>query len=279
MRDIARDRRSPERERARRVGEILVSWGRLTREQLRVVSDFEKNGHGRLDEALLSQNLVSGEDLARAVAEVVGFEYVTLHEALLDPAALDLVDEKILRKHGALPLKVEGGRLVLAVSDPTNVLALDDLKSLAGHPVRPVVASGESIRKLQDRVFGAREKIHELLEADGGPTKPLANDASSISLGDAGAPVVRLANSIIRRALSEKASDIHIEPRAEELVVRCRVDGVLKRQMDVPLKLKDSLISRLKIMGELDISEKRLPQDGRFTIEAGRDGHPVSTLR
>ncbi len=155
MRD-ARERRSPERERAGRIGQVLVAWGKLTREQLRAALDLEKTDHGRLGEILLSKNLVSGEDLARAVAEATGFEYVSLSEGSVDPAAVDLVDEKVLRKHGALPLRIEGGRLVLATSDPTNVLALDDLKTLAGYPIRPVVAPGESIRNLQDRVFGMR---------------------------------------------------------------------------------------------------------------------------
>ena len=237
MRDT-KERRS--RERTGRIGEVLVSWGKLTREQLRAALDLEKNDHRRLGGILLSKNLVSGEDLARAVAEATGFEYVSLSEGSVDPAALDLVDEKALRKHGALPLRVENGRLVLATSDPTNVLALDDLKALAGCPIRPVVAAGESIRNLQDRVFGLGEDIQEFLGADEGPARPQAGDALSISRGDEGAPAVRLANSIIRQALSEGASDIHVEPRAGELVVRHRVDGVLKRAMSVPLRLKDS---------------------------------------
>ena len=277
MRD-AKERRSPERERARadRIGQVLISWGKLTREQLRAALDLEKNDHGRLGEILLSKNLVSGEDLARALAEVMGFEYVSLSEGSVDPTAAGLVDEKVLRKHGALPLRVEGGRLDLATSDPTNVLALDDLKALVGYPIRPVVAAGESIRNLQDRVFGLGDDIHEFLEADESLIKPRAENASNVSLGDEGAPAVRLANSIIRRALSEGASDIHLEPRAGELAVRYRVDGVLKRAMSVPLRLSANLISRFKILGDLDISERRLPQDGRFTVEArGSEGLPV----
>lgn len=277
MRD-PKERRSSEREKARagRVGEVLVSWGKLTREQLRAALDLEQNDPKPLGEILLSRNLVSGEDLARAVAEATGFEHVSLSEGSVEPGAANLVDEKVLRKYGALPLRVEGGRLLLAMSDPTNVLALDDLKTLAGYPIRPVVATGENIRRLQDRVFGLGEEISEFLEADEGAVRPQVDNTLSISRADdEGAPAVRLANSIIRRALSEGASDIHVEPRAEELVVRYRVDGVLKRMMNLPLRLRDSLISRFKIMGDLDISERRLPQDGRFTVTAQGDGLPV----
>ena len=145
MSDISRVRRSPKQERVRRVGEVLVSWGKLTREQLQEALDPEKNGHKRLGEVLISRNLVSEDDLARAVAEAAGLEYVSLTEDLVDLATIPLLGEKALRKYAALPLKVENGRLVLAVSDPTNVLALDDFKTLSGRPIRPVVTLEEDI--------------------------------------------------------------------------------------------------------------------------------------
>ncbi|HVF00649.1 MAG TPA: ATPase, T2SS/T4P/T4SS family [Rubrobacteraceae bacterium] len=180
---------------------------------------------------------------------------MALTEDSVDPAALPLLGEKALRKYAALPLKVENGRLVLAVSDPTNVLALDDLKTLSGHPIRPVVALEEDIKKLQDRVFGIDEEISELVETSGdGSRRGDEGGTLSVSRVDEGGPVIRLVNSIIRRALVEGASDIHVEPRTEELVVRYRVDGVLKHGMSAPLRLKDSVISRFKILADLDIA-------------------------
>ncbi len=188
-----KEHRSPEIERTMRLGESLVLRGKLTREQLRVALEIKENDPQRLDEILLSQKLVSGEDLAQAVAEATGFEYVSLTEGSVDPAAVSILSEKVLRKHMALPLRIEDGCLVLAMSDPTNVLALDDLKALAGYPVRPVVAAEKSIRNLQDRVFGIQEEIHEFLEAEEGvPTKPSTGGTLSISQGDEGAPVIRL---------------------------------------------------------------------------------------
>lgn len=279
MRDAFRGRRQAEREASPggRIGEILVKRGRLSEEQLRAALEAKSNDPRRMGEILLSLGFVSEEDLARAVAEAAGLEYVALTEDLVDPTAIPLLSEKALRKYAALPLRVEGGRLVLAMSDPTNVLALDDLKTLAGHPLRPVVALKEDIKKLQDRMFGINEEISEFMETSGDGSSRRGNEGSTLSVSrvDEGRPVIRLVNSIIRRALDEGASDIHIEPRTKELVIRYRVDGVLKRGMSAPLRLKDSVISRFKIMGDLDISEKRIPQDGRFTVETGDVGRPV----
>jgi type IV pilus assembly protein PilB len=236
--------------------EILVSRGKLSEEQFRVVLEAKRTDSRMIGEILLSLGFVSEEDLARAVAEAGGLEYVSLTEDLVDPAAVSLLGEKALRKYAALPMKIEGSQLVLAMSDPMNVLALDDLKSLSGHPSRPVVALEKGIKKFQDLVFGIDEEVSELVETSGNDSRQRVDEGGTLSASrvDAGGPVIRLVNSIIRRALDEGASDIHVEPRTEELVVRYRVDGVLKRGMSAPLCPKDSVISRLNILGDLDIS-------------------------
>ena len=166
MRDASRGRRPAERESSPgvRIGEILVSRGKSSEEQFRAVLEAKRSDPRRIGEILLSLGFVSEEDLARAVAEAGGLEYVSLTEDLVDPAAIPLLGEEALRKYAALPLRIESGRLVLAMSDPTNVLALDDLKTLSGHTIRPVVALEEDIKKLQDRVFGIDEEVSELIE-------------------------------------------------------------------------------------------------------------------
>lgn len=261
--------------RSRSVGEILVGQGKLGAGDLRVVA--EARGGGSIREALVLGGFVSEEDAARALAAAGGFEYVDLRESLVDPAALPTLSEKVLRKHAALPLRIEEDSLVLAVADPTDVLALDDLESLAGLTIKPIVATESAIRHLQERVFGIDDEVHELLKgATGGrPVSVGEGDALSVVRGDGGAPVIRLVNSVIRRALGEGASDVHFEPREEELVVRYRVDGVLRRVTNAPLGLRDSIISRLKLLAGMDIAERRLPQDGRFTVLAGPKGPPV----
>ena len=259
---------------SRGVGEILVEQGKLGAADLRAVA--EARGSGSIREALVLGGLVSEDDAARALAAAGGFEYVDLRESLMDPAALPILGEKVLRRHAALPLRVEEDGLVLAMADPTDVLALDDLEALAGLPIKPVVAAEGAVRHLQERVFGINEEVHELLKGTTGrPVSVGEGDALSVVRGDGDAPVIRLVNSVIRRALGEGASDVHFEPREEELVVRYRVDGVLRRMTKAPLGLRDSIISRLKLLAGMDIAERRLPQDGRFTVIAGPKGPPV----
>ena len=260
---------------ARGIGEVLVEQGKLEAGELRAVA-VEAKGSSGIREALVSRGLVSEEDAARASAAAGGFEYVELRESLVDGAALPVLGERVLRRYVALPLRIEEDGLVLAMHDPTDVLALDDLEALAGLPIKPVVAAKHAIRHLQDRVFGIKEEVHEFLKgANGRPANFGEGDALSVVRGDGDAPVVRLVNSVIRRALGEGASDVHFEPRERELVVRYRVDGVLKRVTNAPLGLKDSVVSRLKILAGMDIAEKRLPQDGRFTVLANPEGPPV----
>ncbi|MCA1715860.1 MAG: hypothetical protein LC781_03030 [Actinobacteria bacterium] len=193
MRDASRGRWPAERESSPggRIGEILVSRGKMSEEQLRAGQEAKRTDPRRLGEILLSLGFVSEEDLARAVAEAGGLEYVVLTEDSVDPAAIPLLGEKALRKYAALPLKVEDGRLVLAMSDPMNVLALDDLKTLSGHPIRPVVALEEDIKRLQDRVFGIDEEVSELSETsedgsrrgeEGGTPTPSSAGPSSRAL-------------------------------------------------------------------------------------------------
>lgn len=238
-----------------RIGEILVSQGFLSREHLQVALEVKKKDPRRIGKIWLSLGFVSQEVLARAEAEAGGFEYVALVEGDVDPETIPLFGEKTLRKYTALPLRIEAGRLVLAMSDPSNVLALDDLKSIAGYPIRPVVALAEDICKLQDRMFGINEEISAFLDTTGDEKdQPKVASTLSVTSGEETAPVVRLVNAIVRRALVEGASDIHVEPRARELVIRYRVDGVMKRGMTAPLRMRDTVISRFKIMGDLDIS-------------------------
>jgi type IV pilus assembly protein PilB len=257
---------------APRIGDILVSEGKITPEQLGEALAAQQEIGERLGAVLLSLGHIDQVDLARALARRLKLEYVELTERDVDRQAASLVDRRVLRKHGALPLRVEDGRLVVAMSDPTNFYALEDLSMLSGHPVRPVIAVEDEIRRVFDRVLSMGEGVSELLEEAAGESF-IEEDSGEIELGvDAGPeekPIVRLVGAILQRAVGEQASDIHIEPRAKELTVRLRVDGVLREVMSVPLKLQAGVIARLKILANLDIAEKRVPQDGRFSVRSG----------
>ena len=255
-----------------KVGEALVSEGKISPEQLEEARAIQREDGRQLDEILISMGHVSKGDLGEALAKRLRLEYVEITEQDVDRSAATLVDRRVLRKHGALPLRVEDGKLVVAMSDPTNFYALEDLSMLSGHPIRPVVALEDEIRRVFDRALAIGDEVTELLE-DAAEEDTSLEAAGEVELGvDGGseeAPIVKLVGAILQRAVGEGASDIHIEPRAKELTVRFRVDGVLREVMSVPLKLQAGVIARLKILGNLDIAERRVPQDGRFSVRSG----------
>ena len=186
--------------------EILVEQGKLGAGELRAVAEARESGGGSIRGALGLKGLVSEEAAARAAAVAGGFEYVELRENLADPAPFRFSAKKVLRRHAALPLPVEEDGLVLAMADPTDVLAFDDLEALAGFPIKPVVAAESGIRHAQDRVFGINEEVHEFLKGSNGrPLNVGEGDALSVMRGDGDAPVVRLVNSVIHRSLGEGA--------------------------------------------------------------------------
>ena len=266
----------------RGIGEILVSSGVITGKQLEEAYRLGRRQREEVGKVLLSLGYVGQSDLARAIAGRLRLDFIELSVDDVDPEAACLVDRKLLRRYGMLPLRVEAGRLVVAMKDPTNLHALEDLEMLSGYPVSPVVVAGNDLRRVFGRVFGEGDEVAELLgEAS---TEASAEDLQDVELREfreaSGAPTVRLVGSILRRAAGDGASDVHLEPRGGELVVRFRVDGVLREVMSVPPALQGGVVARLKVLSSLDIAERRLPQDGRFsaTLDEGKLDLRVSTL-
>ena len=253
-----------------RIAEILIAEGKITRAQIDEARGMRRRDGLKLGQVLLSAGYVDATDLAKATAKKLRLEFVELTEKDVDRNAALLVDRKVLRKHGVLPLRIEEGRLVVAMSDPTNFYAIEDLTMISGYPITPVVAVESEIQRIFNTVYALGEDVSRLLEEASGPS---GDDHGEVELGgdvDAdNAPIVRLVGSILQRAVGEGASDVHVEPRAGELTVRLRVDGVLREVMSVPPKLQSGVIARLKILADLDIAERRLPQDGRFSVKLG----------
>ena len=254
-----------------KLGESLLALGKITRAQLDEALSVQRHDQRQLGQILLSAGYVSPADLAMALAERLRLEYVELTEQDVDGGVTTVVPSKVLRKHNMLPLRIEDGRLVVAMSDPTNFYAIEDVRMLSGYPITPVVAVRDEIQRVFNRVYALGGDVTRLLE-------DAANDSSEaepgvVELGEhmdaENAPVIRLVGSILQRAVGEGASDIHFEPRVDELTVRMRVDGVLRKIMGVPLKLQSGILARLKILADLDIAERRLPQDGRFSVRLG----------
>jgi type IV pilus assembly protein PilB len=265
----------PEVPDSKRVGlekitDILVYQGKVSEEQMRLALEAQKNNPRQdLGKILLSLGFISGADLAQAQAQRLGLDFVELTEGDFDRDVVALVPERVLRKHGAIPLRISRSRhLVVAMSDPSNLYALEDLRIISGYQITPVVAAEDEIRNLQAKLFATGERITKILEAAAGEG---AEDDGELDLGiEAGPdekPIVRLVSSVLQHAVGDGASDIHIEPQAREVTVRFRVDGVLREVMSIPPKLQHSVTARFKLLGELNIAEKRLPQDGRFSVK------------
>jgi type IV pilus assembly protein PilB len=254
-----------------RIGEILFSQGKITRAQLDEALTVQRQEGRQLGQILLSAGYVDAQDLAMALAKKLRLRYVELTEKDVDRATTLLAERKVLRRHGVLPLRMEDGRLVVAMSDPTNFYAIEDLSMITGYPVTPVVAVEAEIQRVFNKVYAIGEDVSKMLEeaADGSSYQDQAEVELGGHLEAENAPIVRLVGSILQRAVGEGASDIHVEPRVGELAVRFRVDGVLREVMSVPSKLQSGVVARLKILADLDIAERRLPQDGRFSVRLG----------
>ena len=252
------------------LGDILLSGGRISREQLEEALLIHREDTRDVGRILLDLGYVDEADLAQALAARLRLRYVEFTERDVDRRAAGLVDRRVLRRHGVMPLRVENGRLIVAMSDPTDLYALEDLTMLSGYPVTPVVAARGDIRRAFDKVFAGGE-VAELLEevVAEAPAEARVEVDLGAEAGPNEKPIIRLVSAILQQAVAEGASDVHVEPRVRALAVRFRVDGVLREVTSVPSKLQSGVVARLKVLANLDIAERRLPQDGRFSVGLG----------
>ncbi len=253
-----------------RLGALLLRDGLVTAEQLEAaLLEQEETGH-RLGEILVERHWLSGTGLARVLAEQHGLEFVELREGDVDPEAVALLPEKFAQRYRALPVRFLDEDLVLVVvADPTDVLGADDLRLALGVNVRFAVAERLDLERAIGHFYRIEGKL-ELVGAD----EAAEDEGDDIrALTSESAPAVQLVNSLLARAIDESASDIHFEPQARHMVVRARIDGITRKISTVPRAMQPSVVSRLKVMGELDIAERRLPQDGRVSIRVG--GRPM----
>jgi type IV pilus assembly protein PilB len=229
----------------------------------------EGKGSGRsAEQVLLEAGTVTGDQLARATAERLGLDLVDLSIYKADPAAINLVTAQAARRYGAIPIGFDPqGVLLVAMVDPSNVLALDDLKLMTGHEIRPVVASRDDVTALISKMNRLEDALAEVEE--GGIDEHELASVTEIRESADDAPVARLINSLILQAVEERASDIHFEPGERDMRVRFRVDGMLTEATTIPRRMIPGVISRVKVTADLDIAERRLPQDGRVTMTVG----------
>jgi len=266
-----------------RLGEILVKDSLISADQLKQALDYQKKNGGRLGTCLVKLGLVSDDDITAVLSRQYGVPSINLKFYEVDPAVIKLVPQETAVRYQIVPLSRVGSTLTIAMTDPTNVFAMDDIKFMTGFNVEPVVASETAISEAIHKFYGEVESVEELdkvmkdLTGDETDALELAAeetemDLASLSKAAEEAPIIKLCNLILTDAVKRGASDIHVEPYEKEFRVRFRIDGILQNVMAPPLKLKDAMTSRMKIMSKLDISEKRLPQDGRIMIKYLKDG-------
>jgi type IV pilus assembly protein PilB len=254
---------------ARFISDVVVELGFVPKERVdAAVEEGRATGHSPED-VLVQSGTLSIEQLARATAERFGLDHVDLTVYKPDLAAVNLLTAQAARRFNAIPIGFhQSGRLLVAMADPSNVLALDDLKLMTGYEVRPVVASREDIASLIAKMNRLDDAVAEVVDAD--EEEDVVVDFQE---SGADAPVIKLVNSIIAQAMEDGASDIHFEPHGRDMRVRFRVDGVLSETTTIPRRMVPGVVSRVKIMGDLDISERRVPQDGRTSMAI--DGRSV----
>ncbi len=246
--------------------------GVITAEQLAAALAQKEAEGGRLGEILLRYNVTTGAAIARALAEQYGFEFFELSRFDLVPSATSLLPENVARRLSALPIAFdEDGTVIVAVTDPTDVMASDDLRLALGLQIRFVVVSVSDLARTLDRCFRANVAVEMESDVVAEEVEELVEDITEGDVTDA--PAIKLTNQIIANAIAEGASDIHFEPQPHAMVVRARIDGVMRMVAEVPTGLMPAVTSRLKIMGELDIADRRNAQDGRVSIRY--DGHPI----
>ncbi|MBW2541465.1 MAG: Flp pilus assembly complex ATPase component TadA, partial [Deltaproteobacteria bacterium] len=257
------------------IGELLVKENLLTAEQLRKARDDARAQGSRLGAQITQLGYLDENDLTDFVAKQYGVPSIDLEEFEIDAAVIRLIPEDVASKHTVIPVNRAGSTLILATSDPSNIFALDDIKFLTGYNIQAVVAAEDAIRRAIDKYYDQSTSLEDVMGDFDDSDIDLIQDEEDIDIGELAkasedAPVVKLVNLILTDAVKKEASDIHVEPYEKSFRVRYRIDGVLYEVMKPPMKLKNAILSRMKIMSELDIAERRLPQDGRIKLKMGR---------
>ena len=269
-----------------RLGDMLVKAALITREQLTQALQQQQTSGGRIGTNLVKLGFISEDDITSFLSRQYGVPSINLSHFEVDAGVIKLIPGEIAQKHQVIPINRTGSVLTVAMADPSNIFAIDDIKFMTGFKVEPVVAAETSIKNAINKYYDSTGMVEDIMKNfDDKDVEALKEGDDSVNVAELGkaaedAPVVKLVNLILTDAIKKGASDIHIEPYEKTFRVRYRIDGVLYDVMQPPTRLKAAITSRVKIMSQLDIAERRLPQDGRIKIKmAGREmDFRVSTL-
>jgi type IV pilus assembly protein PilB len=251
------------------LGHLLVQRGLITEEQLASALAEQAENRRPLGRVLIDRGLLSEENLVCALAQQSGYDYVDLNEQQVDASVFSMLTAALARRYQAIPLRWEGERLVVAMADPRNVLAVDDIRTHTGRTLKIVVASAASIAGAIERFENLEGDADRISAEAANSLEEDSDDGSGLENVVEDAPIVKLVNLLITEAVTDRASDIHIEPGQDDVRVRYRIDGVLHERMRLRKSIQNGVVSRFKIMADINIAERRLPQDGRATRKVG----------
>lgn len=267
------------RSKKKRLGEILLAAGLLDRAQLHSALKESKQNKQRLGTVLLEKKMITEEVLAQTLADHLGYKYIVIADTIIEPEAILMVPEHLVRKHMVVPISYDNGSLVMAMADPLSFDSISAISFYTGSEIRPVLSTVTEIKDTIDRFYDDNENIENVVketlrEFDKTnfqmiPEIGLEEEEENVSLEERSrlAPIIRLTNLIISTAIKKDASDIHIEPEKNHVRVRYRIDGILKEEMKLPKWSQGAIVSRIKILARLDITERRIPQDGGIRIK------------
>ncbi len=257
-----------------RLGELLIRENLISMTQLRKAQEAQSKDGGRIGYHLIKTGAIEESKLTEFLSKQYGVPAINLKDFDIDPEIIKLVPKDVAMKHQIIPVNRAGASLIIAMSDPSNIFAIDDIKFLTGYNIETVVASEVAIREAIERYYAVKgpslsDVLQDIDDSEVSVDRTEEEDISDIEKAAEDAPVVKLVNMILLDAINKKASDIHVEPYEKDFRVRFRIDGTCYEVMKPPMKLRNAITSRLKIMAELDISERRLPQDGRIKLKLG----------
>jgi general secretion pathway protein E len=260
-----------QRSSTRDLGEILLEAGILSKEQVQHIRDLQQKSGDKFERILLQQRLITSQQLAFFISLQMGIPFVNLKKEGVKPEAIKLVPEAIARKYGVIPVDTTDGTIIIAMEDPRDIEAVEDLAAVTMKRVEPVISTAQDIQEMIDLNYRIGGEIEEQLSQI--PTRYRTTsgprEARVSAEAIAQAPVVRAIDLLIKQAVRDRASDIHIEPQDDKLRVRYRIDGILTEVMNLPLSVHPPLLSRIKIMAGLNIAERRRPQDGQISFDMG----------
>jgi len=248
----------------KQLGDILLEGGLVSPSQLEAAYEEQQRVGRALGRVLIEQGVLSESQLVSALSTQIGLRFVDLSEFSVDGSAIGRVPGPVCRRHSAIPIGFEDGRLLVAMADPANVFAIDDIRSLTGMDVKPVVATRADVAGAIDRYYRNDSDLDDLTSVM--DVQDEEDDLTKVKEIVEDAPIVKYVNLLITQAIQDRASDIHLEPTENDLRVRFRIDGVLHEIMRSPKAIQSGVISRLKIMADINIAERRIPQDGRLSV-------------